>query len=88
MYAGRRAYAAEGQFSADCAKNYLVKVRGMDADSLIAADGGFREELRVELYLSPKDVYPPLLMPTVSPKKVKILPGMLRRCEQRSAYKP
>src|SRR5947209_9352743 len=86
VYAGRRAHAGEAQFRADCAKNYLVKVRGMDADSLVAADGGFREELRVELYLSPNDVYPPLLMPTVSPKKVEILPGKLRGCEQRSAY--
>jgi len=86
LYAGRRAYPGEAQFRSDCAKNYLVKVRGMDVDSLIAADGGFREELRVELYLSPNDVYPPLLMPTVSPKKVEILPGKLRGCEQRSAY--
>lgn len=87
VYAGRRAYAGEAQFMADCAKNYLVKVREVDADSLVAADGGFREELRVELYLSPKDVYPPLLMPTVSPKKVEILPGKLRSCEQRNIYK-
>jgi hypothetical protein len=83
VYAGRRAHVGEAQFRAECAKNYLVKVRGMDADSLVAADGGFREELLVELYLSPKDVYPPLLRPTVSPKKVKILRGRLRRCDQR-----
>ena len=88
VYAGRRAHAGEAQFRADCAKNYLVKVRGMDADGLVAADGGFREELLVELYLSPGGVYPPLLTPTVSPKKVKVLRGRLRRCDQRNATKP
>lgn len=83
VYAGRSAHEGEAQFKADCARNYLVKVRGMDADALVAADGGHRDEMLVELYITPADVYPPLLMPTVSPKKVEILPGKLRSCEQR-----
>jgi hypothetical protein len=87
VYAGRHAYAGEAQFRADCARNYLVKVRGMDADSLVAADGGFHEELRVELYISPRDVYPPLLVPTISPKRVEIIKGRLKDCNQRSVFK-
>ena len=87
VYAGRRAYEGEAKFKAECAKNYLIKVRGMDANSLIAADGGHRDELMVALYLTPRDVYPPVLMPTVSPKKVEILPGKIERCEQRSTSK-
>ena len=88
VYAGRRARAGEARFRAECAKQYLVTVRGMDADSLVAADGGFRDELMVELYLSPGNVYPPILRPTVSPKKMKLLPGILRKCEQGNANKP
>jgi hypothetical protein len=88
VYAGRRSYAGEAQFRADCAKNYLVKVRNIDAESLIAVDGGFREDFTVELYLFPGDVYPPLLEPTISPKKVEIIEGKLRKCNQPGASKP
>lgn len=84
VYAGSRAYAGEAQFKADCYRNYLVRFRGMDPAKLFAANGGFREEPYVELYLQPADFYPPLMEPTVSPKKVKIINRRLRNCSQRS----
>ena len=65
---------------ADCSKNYLIKVREADPDTIIAVDGGYQDEFRVELYILPKNAYPPLLMPTVSPKKVKILDGNVAPC--------
>jgi hypothetical protein len=82
VYAGRSAHAAEASTMAACAKNYLVSVRKADPETVIAADGGYRDEFTVELYIMPNDAYPPLLMPTVSPKKVEILPGAVTPCSK------
>jgi hypothetical protein len=82
VYAGRRSYIGEAQYKANCFKNYLVRVRKMDPASLFAADGGFREEMEVNLYLSRSDYYPPLLTPSVSPKKVKLIRRRLRTCAE------
>lgn len=84
-YAGRSAHAEEAAITADCVKNYLVKVRKADPETVIAADGGYRDEFQVELYIMPNDAYPPMLMPTVSPKKVEILPGVLNPCARQPA---
>jgi len=83
VYAGRSAHAAEASAVAECAKNYLVKVREADPETIVAADGGYRDEFTVELYIMPNDAYPPRLMPTVSPKKVQILQGHLTPCPGR-----
>lgn len=82
VYAGRSAYAAEAGTIAACSKNYLVSVRETDPETVIAADGGYRDEFTVELYIMPNDAYPPMLMPTVSPKNVEILPGGLTPCSK------
>jgi len=83
VYAGRRSYLGEAQFKANCYKNYLVRARKMDAASLFAADGGFREEMEVQLYLGRSDYYPPVFMPTVSPKKAKVIRRRLKSCAER-----
>jgi hypothetical protein len=83
VYAGRSAQAAEASTVAECSKNYLVKVREADPETIVAADGGYRDEFTVELYIMPNDAYPPMLMPTVSPKKVQILEGHLTPCPSR-----
>ena len=80
-YAGRSAHIGEAQSVADCTKNYLVKVREANPDSIIAVDGGYRNEFIIELYIIPKDSYPPVLMPTVSPKKVQLLEGTFKPCQ-------
>jgi hypothetical protein len=80
VYAGRSAYAAESSTMAVCLKDYLVSVRKADPEIVTATDGGHRDELTVELYIMPNDAYPPMLMPTVSPKKVEILPGAVTPC--------
>jgi len=83
IYAGRSAVAGEASTIAECSKNYLVGVRNAAPDAVIAVDGGYRDEFKVELYIMPNDAYPPLLMPTVSPKQVQILPGHLTPCPNR-----
>lgn len=80
VYAGQSAHEAEARNIADCAKNYLVKVRGANPDSLIAVDGGYQNEFKVELYIMPGDAYPPMLKPTVSPKRVQILTSPFEPC--------
>jgi hypothetical protein len=82
VYAGRSAVATEAGTIAECSKNYLISVRKADPNDVIAADGGYRDEFTVELYIIPNDAYPPLLMPTVSPRRVEILPGALTPCHK------
>jgi hypothetical protein len=84
VYAGRRSYIGEAQYKANCLKNYLVRVRKMDPASLFAADGGYSEQVEVKLYLGRSDYYPPVLMPTVGPKKVQIIRRRFRTCAERS----
>jgi len=84
VYAGRRSYRGEAQFKANCYKNYLVRVRRMDPGSLFAIDGGFRDEIRVDLFYGHVDYYPPVLLPTVSPKKAQVINQRLKSCNERS----
>ena len=82
VYAGRRSYVGEAQFKANCYKDYLVRVRNIDPGSLFAVDGGFREEFEVHLYLGRADYYPPVLLPSVSPKKAQVINRRLKSCSQ------
>lgn len=80
VYAGRSAYEREAQSVAECSKNYLLKVRESASETIVAVDGGYRDEFIVELYIMPNDAYPPMLLPTVSPRKVEILKGAFTPC--------
>jgi hypothetical protein len=82
VYAGRRSYLGEAQYKANCYKNYLVRVRKVDPASLFAADGGFREKMEVHLYVGRSDYYPPILNPTVSPKKAQVIRRRLKSCAE------
>ena len=72
-YGGRRGHRGEAQARCDRAKNYLVGVRQLDATRLVTLDGGFREDLRVELRLVPEGVEPPPPTPTVEPSEVEFV---------------
>lgn len=72
VYAGRKATVAEAQLRANRARDYLINVRKLDPQRLKAIDGGYREELTVELYITPAGAPPPLLMPTVDPDQVQL----------------
>jgi hypothetical protein len=80
VYAGRSAHAHEAQTVANCSKNYLVKVRQADPETIVAVDGGYQDKFTVELYIYPIKAYPPMLLPTVSPKKVHIVKGRCKSC--------
>jgi len=80
VYGGKSSYAREPELFAQCYGEYLVNYRHAEPDTVVAVAGGYNEEFRVELYLVPINSYPPVLMPTVSPRKVQILKGRFKAC--------
>jgi hypothetical protein len=77
-YGGRRGRAGEGQRRCDRAKDYLVTTRGIDASRIFTVDGGFKEELNVELWIVPSGATPPTASPTVDPSEVQATPAPRR----------
>ncbi len=73
VYAGRKATVAEAQVRANRARDYLISVRKIRPDRIKAVDGGYREDLSVQLYIVPADAEPPPLMPTRDPSQVEII---------------
>jgi hypothetical protein len=72
-YGGRRGRAGEAQRRADRAKDYLVNTRGVDASRIVTVDGGFREDLTVELWIVPQGATAPSASPTVDPSEVQTI---------------
>jgi hypothetical protein len=83
-YAGRRARAGEARARAECAKNYLVNERGIEAGRIVTMDGGHREEFTVDLYLVPRGAAGPTATPTVDPKEVQSIKAGSARNNRRS----
>ncbi len=59
VYAGRKAHSGEAQARAKRAKDYLVKVRGIEAARIVTIDGGQRNRSVVELFALPSSMSPP-----------------------------
>jgi len=59
VYAGPRARPGEAQARAKRAKDYLVKVRGIEVARVVTIDGGYRDQVEVELYALPRTMSPP-----------------------------
>ena len=70
-YGGRRGRAGEAAARCDRSKNYLTTTRGIDARRVVTVDGGYREDLTVELWVVPSGATPPAASPTVDPSEVK-----------------
>jgi hypothetical protein len=83
-YGGRRSQRGEASRRTERAKKYLTTVRAIPAERVVTIDGGYREELTVELTLIPKDTPPPALSPTVDPAEVEFIrPAPKRRGRRR-----
>lgn len=52
-------------------KRYLIKERSIEPSRVLVVDGGFRENLTVELWLVPAGTELPEARPTVPPEEVK-----------------
>jgi hypothetical protein len=85
-YGGRRGRAGEAQRRCDRAKDYLVTTRGIDASRIVTVDGGYKEELSVELWIVPSGATPPTASPTVQPSEVKTTPAPRTRRGRRGRH--
>ena len=63
VYAGQRARSGTAQVRAKRARDYLVKVRGIEATRIVTIDGGCRSKVEVELYALPTSTSPPTANP-------------------------
>lgn len=81
-YGGRRSRRGEAARRLGRAKRYLVAARGIAADRVVTIDGGYREELTLELWANPKDA-PPAVSPTVDPTEVEFIKPAPRRSTRR-----
>ena len=63
VYVGPRARSGTAQARAKRAKDYLVKVRGIEAARIVTIEGGHRDRLEVELYALPSSLSPPTPKP-------------------------
>lgn len=72
VYAGRRSCRHQADLRAARAKNFLVRKLKFPTDRIITIDGGYREELAVELYAFPHTAPAPYASPTVHHSEVEI----------------
>lgn len=63
VYAGQKMRSGEAQARAKRAKDYLVKVRGIEESRIVTINGGCRDRLEVELYALPSSMSPPTPTP-------------------------
>ena len=73
VYASRRARAGEAHARANRAREYLERYRNVDVGRVAAIDGGYREDLSVELFVGTADGGPPAPTPTVQESEVQIV---------------
>jgi hypothetical protein len=78
-YGGRVGRAGEAQARCDRAKNDLVTRRSISADRIVTVDGGFKENLTVELWVVPSGATPPAATPSVDPSEVRTTQPRRRR---------
>jgi hypothetical protein len=71
-YGGRRGRDGEAQRRLDRAREYLVNTLGVAGSRLVTIDGGFREELTVELFVVPQGAHPPAASQTIDPAEVEL----------------
>jgi hypothetical protein len=72
IYAGSRACLGEAQARALRAKNYLIKKDRIQSDRILWIDGGYREQVTVQVWIWPRDMSPPPVFPTLQPGEVSI----------------
>ncbi|HVF42722.1 MAG TPA: hypothetical protein VM936_06920 [Pyrinomonadaceae bacterium] len=72
-YGGRVGHEGDARRRCERAKDYISRVRGIGGERILTADGGFKENLTVVLWVVPSGATPPQPAPTVDPSEVTIL---------------
>lgn len=70
VYGGRLGPLGEAARRAHWLKNYLVSTRGLDPARILTVEGGFRDELSGELWVSPQGSPPPPTRATIDERYV------------------
>lgn len=78
-YGGRVGRVGEAQWRCQRAKRYVSGYRHIDASRILTVDGGFREDLIVELWVVPPGVTPPAPSPTVDRGEVRFIKGKSKK---------
>ena len=87
-YGGRRSRAGEAQRRCERAmKHASTHFQGIEPLRLVTVDGGYREELTVELWIVPSGATLPQATPTVDPKEVRP-PTSPRKARRRAPSAP
>jgi hypothetical protein len=74
-YGGRRSLPNEAQLRANQAKNYLIKEHRINTARIVIIDGGYKDDVQVELYIISPSAPKPLPSPNIYPKDVQIING-------------
>ena len=77
-YGGRVGREGEAMRRCRRAGNYVSGYRGIKASRIVTVDGGYREDLTVELYIIPPGMTPPQASPSVDPREVRFVKGKVK----------
>lgn len=83
VYGGQKGQRGEAQMWASRARYYLVGNRMIDVKRIITINGGYRENMTMELWLSRKGAPPPIAKPTLQLKDVKFQRGRIKKSQYR-----
>ncbi len=81
VYGGQRRPRGEARAWSNCIKSYLVSRRGIEPDRIVMINGGYREDLTVELWETTdrKHIHPG---PHLKPRDVRFRKGKVKHlCE-------
>ncbi|HEV2862776.1 MAG TPA: hypothetical protein VGX48_17300 [Pyrinomonadaceae bacterium] len=82
-YDGRVARAGEARRRCQRAANYIVRRHGIARERVLTMEGGFREQLTVEIWPVPAGAAPPSASQTVDPTEVRFIKMRPRRNQGR-----
>lgn len=71
VYGGQRRRPLEAKAWSSCLKDYLLKRRGLDSGRVRFLQGGYRDQLAVELWMVPAGQQTPAATPTIKSSQVK-----------------
>jgi hypothetical protein len=81
VYGGNFRRRGEAQARVSRIKEYLIKSRGLESNRVKTIEGGYMDELTVDLWIVPPDWGAPSLEPTIPPEAVKFKKGRIKRSE-------
>ena len=87
VYGGKRGtYRDEVRVRGARMKRYLIETRGVSPDRIEIIEGGYRESLAVEIWITLKDKPVPIDTPIVAPKLVRFKKGKMARYREPGCY--